>query len=301
MRSFVLWALLPCLATAQEAARGTVKDWRFAHPEATMAGSFRPATLLDSPFVAQALAEVSKQEPQAAAMLGMAHTVLGGIREIQFSLLDNGSAEPDVLLLVSGTLDEGLLNLLAQDKAKVRRLDSGALLVGNGLSLEQAAARMVSSTPALQSGVFAGAEALDGYDFWITGKLPATPLAAGLDAKLRGVAVGVSMRDSLDMELMLQAPSEAEARALVQSAQEALASQPAELRQRLFSSAEGATARFRVSLPADALNEAVRAMPLAGLGAPGFALQPLAPAPVPPRRSVRIEGLDEGPKEIPLK
>jgi hypothetical protein len=120
-------------------------------------------------------------------------------------------------------------------------------------------------------------------------------------ADLRGVALGMNLRETLDMEFAATMASAAVAESLVKTALEALDGQPKELRQQVFAFADGATARFRVSLPADALQQAMRqAAPLAGLGLPAAAPQPLAPA-APRRNTIIIQGLDEGPKVIPLK
>ena len=65
MRYLVLIGVLAASLFAQT-------DWRFAHPDATLVGGLRPQAVLDSPFLASALAEATKKEPSAAMALGMA-------------------------------------------------------------------------------------------------------------------------------------------------------------------------------------------------------------------------------------
>ena len=86
MRTFVLIGALASSLFAQA-------DWRFAHPDATLVGGLRPQAVLDSPYLASALAEATKQEPSAAMMLTMAKGMIGGVTEIRFSVFDNGPKE----------------------------------------------------------------------------------------------------------------------------------------------------------------------------------------------------------------
>jgi hypothetical protein len=108
------------------------------------------------------------------------------------------------------------------------------------------------------------------------------------------------------MQLAMDATTPAQAESLIKSAHEAEAAQPVQYRGMLQSFVEGSIARFRMNVPRDIAIEAMRtrvAPPLA----PSSAIttnkpQPLAPPPPPPRRAtVRIQGLDEGPREIPLQ
>lgn len=275
-------------------------DWRFAHPDATLVGGFRPQALLKSPLLASAIEEATKKEPSAAMMAGMAGAVLGGITEIRFSLLENGTPEPDVLAIVTGSLDENFVRSLAQDKAKWQRVDANTLLLGNGKSLEKAAARMKSTGAMLHTPALEGAELLVGYDFWMAGSLPNTPMTGALKFTLKSLAFGMNLHDGVDMELTAQTASAAMAEALVKSAHEAESSQ-SQLRGMLKSFVEGSTAHFRVSVPRDQVLSAMKTQAASVNATPAAvaAPRPIAP-PAPKRKTIIIEGLDNGPKEIPL-
>ena len=276
-------------------------DWRFAHPDATLVGGFRPQSLLKSPLLASAIEEATKNEPSAAMMVGMASGLLGGITEIRFSVLDNGTPEPDVLAVVSGSLDESFMRSLAQDKAKWQRIDANTLLMGNGKSLERAVARMQSTGAMLHTPALEGSELLAGYDFWLAGSLPNTPMTGALKLNVKSLAFGMNLHDGVDMELTAQTATAAMAEALVKSAHEAEASQAQQLRGMLKSVVEGSTAHFRVSVPRDQVILAMKAQSAnaAATTTQAAAPRPIAPA-APKRKTIIIEGLDNGPNEIPL-
>jgi len=302
MRISLAFALtaFPILLVAQERAQ---PDWRFAHPDATMVGGIRPSTVLDSPLLAAALADATKKDPSTAAMIGMAGGFLSGVTEIRFSLVDNGTPEPDVIALVSGRLDDVLVSMLAQEKAKSRRIDANTLLLGNGDSLDKAVQRMSESAPVLQSRVLDGIQPLGGYDFWISGKLPRLPITDSLKLNLRGLALGLSMHDNVEMELAMDAATPAMAESLIRSAHEAEATQAAQFKGKLLSSLDGTTARFRLNIPRELAIDAMRSntrttQPALSASSAGT---PLPPQPKPRRQTIVIQGLDSGPREIPLQ
>ncbi len=295
MRTLAAALLLPLFAFGQA-------EWRFAHPDATLVGTIHPVALLNSPLLASAMTSASPNDPSAAAMVAMAKGMLGGIKEIRFSLMDNGSPEPDVVAVIDGQFDEGMLAALGQANAKYRRLDAHTILFGNGPSLEKAAARVAQTTPVLQPRVLVGTDLLAAYDMWISGRLPNLPaglpaLPGGLKLGVRGVALGLSLHENVEMELALETASAAAAEALLKTAHDAELSQPQQLRGVLRSFADGNTARFRMNLPQALAMEALRtrsAQPSAS------APQPLPPPAKPRRATILIQGLDDGPREIPL-
>lgn len=293
MRIFAAALLFPLLAFGQA-------EWRFAHPDATLVGTIHPSALLSSPLLASAM--TSANAPSAAAMVAMAKGMLGGIKEIRFSVMDNGTPEPDVVAVIDGQFDEAMLAALGQASAKYRRLDAHTILFGNGPSLEKAAARVAQSTPLLQPRALAGTSTLAAYDMWISGRIPNLPagipgLPGGLKLDVRGVALGLSLRDNIEMELALETPSPAAAEALLKTAHEAELAQPQQLRGVLRSLVDGNTARFRMNVPQAVAMEALRAR-----SAPVTANvpQPLPPPAKPHRATILIQGLEDGPREIPL-
>ena len=302
MRISAAVALLtfPFLLAAQQPAQ---PDWRFAHPDATLVGGIRPGAVLGSPLFNAALADATKKDPSMGAMVGMASGFLSGVSEIRFSVFDNGTPQPDMIALVSGHLDDALVSMLAQDKAKTRRIDANTLLLGNGDSLDQAAQRMQETAPMLQSRAVEGTAALAAYDFWLAGKLPNLPVTSGLTANLRSLAIGLSMHDNMEMELTMNAATPAMAESLVLSAHEAEATQPAQFKGKLLSFVDGTTAHFRLNIPRELAIEAMRsnaAASLPGLSA-SAAPTPLPVQPKPRRKTIVIQGLDDGPHEIPLQ
>ena len=240
-------------------------------------------------------------DPAMTAMIGMAKSTLSGIREIRFSLLDNGTPEPDVVALIEGHFDESLIAMLGQADAKYRRMDNNTFLFGNGPSLEKAAARMALTTPLLQPRALAGTEALASYDLWLSGNLPDLAMVKGLKLDVRGLALGLSLHDNLEMELAMDTPSPAAAEALLKSAHEAEAAQPVQYRGMLRSFADGNTARFRVNVPREAALEAMRTRTASPTVTASNTPQPLSVAPKPRRSTILIQGLEGGPREIPLQ
>jgi hypothetical protein len=302
MRSFLLNALFPLVLAAQAPAQ---PDWSFAHPDATLVGGIRPRAILESPLLAAAIGEAAQKEPNAARVLDMARAMLGGVTEVHFSLQDNGTPEPDVIAVVTGQLDESLVSALAQDKAKVRRIDATTLLLGNGASLDKAAARMARSIPTLRPRALQGTAELENSDLWLSGQIPDTPLTAQFKDMLGGLALGISVRDSLDLQLDVNTATAAMAETLVREAHAAAAKQPVAYRGMLQSFVDGTKAHFRIVVPQQLVLEAMRSGQIPGMPAQqSTRLEPLPPPVLvqpPARRTIIIQGLDEGNREIPLQ
>ncbi|MEO5924409.1 MAG: hypothetical protein ABIR70_11335 [Bryobacteraceae bacterium] len=288
--------LFPAFLSAQA-------DWRFAHPDATLVGTLRPAAVLNSPLFAAALTGTKGTDPSTAMMASMATSVLSGITGIQFSMLDNGTPEPDMIAMISGRFDDSMLAMLPASETKFRRMDENTMLIGKGAALEKAAARMLQATPVLRPGVLAGTESLAVYDLWISGKVPdlaktlpasAIVAAGGLSLDFRSVALGLSMHDNVEMELAMEGATPAAAQSLLKSAHEAEAMQPAQFKGMLQSFVDGNTAHFRLNIPREVVLEAMRTPPALSAAAP-------KPMPAPQSRgTIRIEGLEGGTVTIPI-
>lgn len=297
-------AICPVFAFAQA-------DWRFVQPDATLIGSFKVQPLLNSPLLAAAMAEGQKGQPgqneaQVAMAMAMVKGLLGGIEEVRFSVMDNGTPQPDAVALVTGTLDDAMIGMLSQGKASVKRMDANTVLIGTPSALEAAVRRMAQTTAALQPRALAGVETLAPYDIWVSGKLPdlppGLPLAPGLNLNLKGLALGLSLHENLEAQLTMEAANAKQAESLVKTAHEAESTQPTQYRGLLQSFVEGNTAHFRMNIPKDLVLDAIRTQ---GKGIQPLAAGNAAPNPLviepPQRRSIVIEGLDSGTKEIPLK
>ena len=313
-------ALISSFLTASTIfAQAPAQDWRFAHPGATMVGSFRVKAVLDSPLVNTLIAQAASKDPSSTAIVGMMRGALGGVQEVRFSIRDMGKGKnPDVLALVSGAMDDATAGALTQGKTTVRRLDANTLLIGEGPSVEDAMARMSKPATGLQARALDRSKTLGDYDLWIAGTLPVLPMTVPVIDTMRGLAVGISMQNDLRMELALDMDSAKTAEDLVSAARRSQVKQPG-LGAALQSEVEGATARFRITLPGDQVIQAVQQgiangtaqSPLAGIFGGSFGSTALptftsgAPAPAvqpePMRGTVKIYGLDEGTREVKVE
>ncbi len=332
MRLLAVFVSCSLFAVGQGVAQGTQdspqSDWRFAHPDALLVGSIHPKALIESPILQEALTQSGPKDAsgaQTAAMLGLAKGLLSGINEIRFSLIQTPTAEPgkpktDFLALIDGRFDENVLTLMMANqastpgKATFRRIDANTLLIGQGDSLEQAALRMTQSEPKLRSRAFEGTETLVTNDFWISGQVPENPVALLTDGmplpggikppatpdvtkNLRRIALGISLRDGVDGELVLSTTTAEMADALVKEALKAIEQQTNPLSRLVGARAEGAAANFTLNVPRSLALEAIRTASNSKTVA--AAPQPLEPA-KPVHHAVVIQGLEEGTREVPL-
>ncbi len=317
LRNFAVFGCLLCVpAVFGQTAVSQPQDWRFAHPGATLVGSFRVKAMLDSSLVNTLIAQATAKDPSTGAIVGMMRPMLGGIEEIRFSVRDMGKGKnPDVVALVMGTLDENAARAMSQGKTAVRRIDANTLLVGEGPSLDEAAARMRKPATGLQARALDRGKALANYDLWIAGSLPEMPMTVPVLSSMRSIAFGLSAQSDLRMELAIETASPKMAEDLVSEARKSQAKQPG-VGAALQSEADGSTARFRFVMEGDQVVQAVQqAIENSGkgqspfstlLGQPGFrsstpqtpvVAEPPAP-PKPPRDTVVIYGLEGGPREI---
>ena len=317
MRSLALFSSLLIGYTAfAQAPAAPAQDWRFAHPGATLVGSFRLKAVLDSPLVSTLISQATAKDPSTGMMVGMIRSAVGGVTEVRFSVRDMGKGkEPDVLALVTGTLDDAMAGAMAQGKTKnkteIRRIDANTLLIGEGPSLDDAVARMHKPATGLQDRALDRSKTLAGHDLWIAGAIPEIPnMSIPMIDSLRGLALGISLQNDLRMELALDMDSAKTAEDLVSTARRSQVKQPG-LGAALQSDVDGSTARFRIMLPAEQVIQAVKQgmeqgagaqSPLAGLfgeSVPAFKSSSPAPAASSnPKGTIKIYGLDEGTREI---
>jgi len=315
MRSLALISsfLIGTAAFAQVPAQ----DWRFAQPGATLVGGFRIKAVLDSPLVNTLISQAVAKDPSAGMMVGLMRSAVGGVTEFRFSVRDMGKGkDPDVLALVTGVMDEAIVGALTQGKTQskttVRRIDANTILVGEGQSLEDAAARMSKPATGLQARWLDRSKALGNDDFWLAGTLPELPgMTIPMLDSLRGLALGISMQSDLKVEVALETADAKSAEDLVSAVRRSQVKQPG-LGAALQSDVDGNTARFRIELPGDQVIQAVKQgmeqgagaqSPLAGLlgqSLPTFKSTTTAPAAAPanPKGTIKIYGLDEGTREI---
>jgi hypothetical protein len=310
MRALRIPALIFCTLTTVF-AQAPAQDWRFAHPGATLVGSFRVKAMLESPLVKTLISEAVAKDPSHAFIAGMVLQGLEKVSDVRFSVRDMGKGKnPDVLALITGQLDEATLSALAKNKAGSRRIDANTLLVGEGPSLEEAVLRMSKPATGLQARALESGKTVATHDLWLAGSIPEMPMTVPVLDSLRGLALGISAQSDLRIELALETADAKTAEDLVSVARRSQTQQPA-LGAALQSSVDGSTARFRFVMEG---NQVIQAMQqaiagsngppsLAGLlgqspsaSAPAF--REAAVAPKPQRETIRIYGLEDGPREI---
>jgi len=241
---------------------------------------------------------------------------VGGVSEVRFSVRDMGKGkDPDVLALVTGVVDDAIAGAVTQGKTQgkteVRGIDANTLLIGQASSLDEAMARMYKPATGLQARSLDRSKTLANYDLWIAGTLPEIPsMTIPMLDSLRGLALGISMQNDLNLELALDMDSAKTAEELVSSARRSQKQQPG-LGAALQSEVDGSTARFRIMLPGEQVIQAVKQgmekgagapTPLAGLfgeSLPTFkSSTPAVAAPANPKGTIKIYGLEEGTREI---
>ena len=305
----ILTALVTLILGAQALLAQTVSDWRFAHPQATLVGGVRLGALMESPVLKMALEQATAKEPQAAMVMPMMQSMFKGVTDIRFSFQDIDSKNPDVLVMVSGTLDPATLNMLA-GKMESQAIGTNTLLIGQGASLKAAVDRLTNASPAeVQSNAFLFAGQITGtHDIWLAGQIPNIPALPlpGMSLNLQGFALGVSLGESLSLEAAIQTASPEQAEALVKLVRTAEAQQPAGIPPAEIS-VQGNMARMKASVPAAQIREAMQNPALTGLmGTAGAQGLPELPPPPPPkpakpkRNTVIIQGLESGTLEIPI-
>ncbi len=142
-------------------------------------------------------------------------------------------------------------------------------------------------------------------DFWIlsTGSGAALaenimPNAGVLAREITGIELGMSLRDGLALDAALTTRTDQAARTLLARVRESLPDLP-EVAHSLNLTLEPNTLRLRLSVDREQLAQSLRERQKAPVAR---ANQPPPEPPVPPEKQViRIYGLDEGVREIPLK
>jgi hypothetical protein len=209
------------------------------------------------------------------------------------------------------------------DTTSVALLEGGTLLLGDEKSVLAAMDRRGRALPPA-SALLARAQALAStHDFWMIADAPlskfqpastsvgnplTSPLASQFASQIKGMDMGLSMRDGFQLELSLATESDAVAAqmtqlfsAQIQMAMLAQGNRPeaAEMARKLQIGAEGNRMRLNIALTKDEFEQQMRtvqaARALAGASTPQPAARPAKPA--TPGKIV-IYGLEGGPREI---
>jgi hypothetical protein len=185
----------------------------------------------------------------------------------------------------------------------VTLLDERTFLLGDAPSVFAALDRLEWPSPAANPLLARAAKLRDDNDIWALFAIAPTELAGRLMPDLpliedaHGLELGISLRNGLDLRLGLDADSEEASTKLAGELRKALKLAVKDL------SADTAAA-VRLTLRLDAaeversLAEAARRQH-AARPAVAVTLPPRQPPPAP-KPTIHIEGLDDGPREIPL-
>ena len=218
-------------------------DWRFAPPNASLLGGIEVQKLLRAPLLAELLTEGSQGDPNATMLVGMLQVMLMQVDRIQFAAIDNGTNTPDGVFLVTGTLDDGLFQLLSsssQQQAQApdgipvpekpwdwRRIGPQSILFGVADMLDSAQTRTGAPEvlPAEQ-GVQLNQLLSPDQDVWISGMVPDAPATAGVNQQIDGFALGLNFGDNLNIEAAAIIPDPAQAQAMLGLLQAMISLQP---------------------------------------------------------------------------
>ena len=320
----LLLAPLTPLAGAQPA------DWRFADPGAQLIGGVEVHALLNSPLVKAALDQVAAKMGNAAPMMQMTLGTLSGVSQVYFSVTTRHAnagqqQEPETIMMIRGTLDDAVARAFLQGAGaaarsqppqpnmEMSRVDANTILVASPALLSAAVRRIQRPSPAQPAPLLARARTLsEGNDFWIGGSLPDIPAVALIAGGIKGLALGLSLQNDLRLQLAVDMPTAETAQQMAAQVRKSMD----ETRQnknspdmKVETKVEGTTLRIAASMDGAQVLQVLTERLKDGLPAPGALLgggptksvstpsQP--PAPQRPR-SVKIYGLDDGPKEVPF-
>ena len=336
MNRLITAILLLALATCLPAQQPAPLTWELGHADATVLlgadiRSFR-ASQAGQSFNSQ-MQQMQKAGPMMFPFAGF--QVLGDIDKVFLSSPGNktaGSKEnPPFLLVLEGTFPEDHLRLFRSGPIHLYRAikiygpskstnpslaipDEHTILVGDEKSIRDAIDRhgrkIGAPSPLLERAAALAAK----NDMWLIARdsisnlQPAGVAVNPMAAEVEGVEAGISARDGFVLELSIDTKTEAAARQLAQllssQVETALATkldreQSAILMRSFRISSEGNRMALNFSLSKDELEQRMREMQ----SSPRAFTSP-SPAPAPKSntpRTVKIYGLDEGVREIPLQ
>ena len=336
MNRLITAILLLALATCLPAQQPAPLNWELGHADATVLlgadiRSFRASQAGQS--VNSQMQQMQKAGPIMFPFTGL--QVLGDIDKIFLSSPGNKTAaskeNPPFLLVLEGTFPEDHLRLFRSgpihlycaikiygpSKSTNPSLaipDEHTILVGDEKSIRDAIDRhgrkIGAPSPLLERAAALAAK----NDMWLIARdsisnlQPAGVAVNPMAAEVEGVEAGISARDGFVLELSIDTKTEAAARQLAQllssQLETALATkldreQSAILMRSFRISSEGNRMALNFSLSKDELEQRMREMQ----SSPRAFTSP-SPAPAPKSntpRTVKIYGLDEGVREIPLQ
>ena len=313
-------------------------DWRFAHPDAGMKMSLNLQAILNSPVIAKAIQQSKSQAKNNAMQIELVLAMLKTVDRISLSVrqkaahVGKAAADMDVLVQLTGAFDPQLIAgfFPSAGSAKVKVVGPHTLLIGDGDSFTRAAERIAAGAPA-------PAGPMEQSDIWLS----ASPSflaqqASGVNQplpplfqSLREVSMGLNLGDVSEINMLLNAADSTSATEILKTFQDAIGQMAlanpmaGTAAKALIMRQDGSTVRLHFVVPPElmalgqqlALQQAAsgglpaQLMPLLGtfgLGGPASSGKPptSAIAPEPPPQNggkIVIYGLDDGPKELPVR
>src|SRR5580698_1907567 len=209
-------------------------------------------------------------------------------------------------------------------------VDAQTILIGDAASIFASLERKANPTPADSGPLLARAAELDSrYDVWalmsgmqgVAGdRLMSLLAGGGLPSESRSFEAGISLRNGLAADMSLIFPSEPEARSmasefskLIKAAIKDKIGSPAmlDLEKRLKVAAEGAATKISLRLTPQEFERNAQIFAATRQQQPALAAAEIKPdaaqtipapaKPAAPQQMIRIEGLDDGPREIRMK
>jgi hypothetical protein len=327
MRTLRFLSLTALLLAPLTLAGAQPADWRFADPGAQLIGGLEVHALLNSPLVKGALDQAAAKMGNAAPMMQMTLGTLGGVSQVFFSITGR-QEDAEGLMMVKGTLDDAVARAFLQGavagsngtqpkpqqpKMDMARVDASTILIGSPALLSAAVRRMQLPASAVPNQLLARAKTLaEGNDFWFGGTLPDVPAVALIGGGIKGLALGLSMQNDFRLQISLDMPTAELAQQMAAQVRKSMD----ETRQsktgpdmKVETKVEGTTLRIMASMDGAQVLQVLTERLKDGVPAPGalFGGGPTKPVttraqPAAPQgpRSVKIYGLDDGPKEIPF-
>jgi hypothetical protein len=336
MKRLFTATLLLALATTLPAQQPAPLTWELGHADAKVligadVRSLR-ASQVGQPFNSQ-MQQVQQAGPMMFPFTGF--QVLGDIDKVFLSSPGNKTVaskeNPPFLLVLEGTFPEDHLRLFRSGPVHLYRAikiygpskatnpslaipDEHTILVGDEKSIRDAIDRHGRKTESPGQLLERAAALASKNDIWLIARdamssLQPTGVAANpMTAEIDGVEGGVSTRDGFVLELSIDTKTEAAARQLTQlftkQMETAIATklnreQSAILMRSFHISSEGNRMALNFSLTKEELEQRMREMQTSPRA---FTSQ--SPAPEPKSntpRTIKIYGLDEGVREIPVK
>lgn len=322
MRVGAFW----CAIAAAAFAWASPPDlWRFSHPEAALLAGIEWRRI-----AASAAGRMLEQQIVATEAPGLADLLAGAERILVSAAPRAGNATGDssrVLIAIEGSFDRRRLLELVSRRLPQRTCYRGieileeaggvalafsspeTILLGDAASMRAAIDRAHGAGSGRERRLWERARELAAAsDLWLVVVVPPAKLAADespipLDG-IEGIEMSASFREDLEAGVHLRAASARRAGELART----LESLGLLAAAKLGATGQSASAweEFRVSVEGDRVGLAVRLKPdqlasaIAAAASPQMAEAPRAGSTALGRRNVRIYGLEEGVREIPL-